>query len=155
AMLSPAWLTANKRLYTQIAVPVLNEGLPYRFTEANDHYSGGIAGASDSYAGALWALDFLHWWAAHGARGVDFHNTQWVANDVITPDENGSLMTTPKGYGFKAFDLGGHGRVQPLTLSNPNNLNLTSYAVRGPEDLFITVINKDHGAGARKANVTI
>ena len=54
-------------------------GLPYRFTEANDHYSGGAKDASDTFAGALWALDFLHWWMAHTAlSGVDFHNTQWV-----------------------------------------------------------------------------
>jgi Glycosyl hydrolase family 79 C-terminal beta domain len=155
AMLSPAWLAANERLYTSMAVPVLQEGLPYRFTEASDHFSGGIPGASDTYAGALWALDFLHWWAAHGTRGVDFHNTHWVANDVITPGEDGRLTINPKGYGFKAFDLGGHGSLQPLTLSNPDGLNLTAYAVRGRGGLFVTLINKEHGVGAREANVTL
>ena len=154
-MLSPAWLAANERLYTRMAVPVLEEGLPYRFTEANDHFSGGIPGASDTYAGALWALDFLHWWAAHGTRGVDFHNTHWVANDVITLDADGRLTINPKGYGFTAFELGSHGSLQPLALSNPDGLNLTAYAVRGQGGLFVTLINKEHGAGAREANVTL
>ena len=104
-MLSPAWLRNYEHLHKKMAEPVLSEGLPFRFTEANDHYSGGIPDASDTFAGALWALDFLHWWAAHDARGVDFHNTQWVVSDVITPDTNGGFKMNPKGYGLKAFDL--------------------------------------------------
>jgi hypothetical protein len=155
AMLSPAWLAADEKLYSRVAVPVLKEGFPYRFTEANDHFSGGIPGASDTFAGALWALDFLHWWAAHDTRGVDFHNTQWVANDVITPDANGGLTINPKGYGIKAFELGMHGSVQALTVSNPDGVNLTAYAVRGPRGLFVTLINKEHGSGAREAKVTM
>jgi hypothetical protein len=154
-MLSPRWLSANQRLYDRMAAPVMADGLPYRFTEANDHYSGGVPGASDTFAGALWALDFLHWWAAHGARGVDFHNTQWVVNDVITLDSNHRLMANPKGYGLKAFELGSHGYVEPLTISNPDGLNLTAYAVGGPKLQVVTLINKEHGPGAREAKVTI
>jgi hypothetical protein len=155
AMLSPAWIAANQRLYDKMAAPVLADGLPYRFTEASDHFSGGIPDASDTFAGALWTLDFLHWWAAHDARGVDFHNTQWVVNDVITRDPARGLLVNPKGYGIKAFDLGSHGRIEALEISNPDGINLTAYAVRGARDHFVTLINKEHGAGARLANVTV
>ncbi len=138
-----------------MAAPVLSDGLPFRFTEANDHYSGGIPGASDTFAGALWALDFLHWWAAHDAKGVDFHNTQWVVSDIIAPDANGQLKTNPKGYGLKAFDLGGHGSIEPVAISNPEKVNLTAYTVRDAGKLFVTIINKEHGANARGADLTI
>jgi hypothetical protein len=154
-MLSPDWIKSYQKLYDQMAAPVLSNGLPFRFTEANDHYSGGIPGASDTFTGALWALDFLHWWAAHDARGVDFHNTQWVVSDVITPDEQGRLKINPKGYGLKAFDISSHGSMMPVAISNPAGVNLTAYAVRGAGNIFVTIINKDHGAGARAANVTI
>src|ERR1035437_4437551 len=154
-MLSPDWITANEKLYSKMAAPVLADGLPYRFTEANDHDSGGVADASNGFAGALWAFDFLHWWAAHGARGVDFHNTQWVANDVITLDSNRRVMANPKGYGLKAFELGGYGTIEPVTLSNPDELNLTAYAVRGAGEHFVTLINKEHGSGAHEANVSL
>jgi hypothetical protein len=154
-MLSSSWVTANARLYTKMAAPVLADGFAYRFTEANDHYSGGVPGASDTFAGALWALDFLHWWAAHGTVGVNFHNTQWVVNDVITLDSNRRLMVNPKGYGLKAFDLGGHGSPETVTVSNPDGINLTAYAVRGAGDHFVTLINKEHGSSAREANVTL
>lgn len=154
-ILSPKWIASIQRLYEQVAVPVFAEGLPFRFTEANDHYSGGVPNASDTFAGGLWALDFLHWWAAHGACGVNFHNTQWVVNDIITPDVNGRLAITPKGYGIRAFDLGSHGRLESVTVSNPDGLNLTAYAVRGAGEHWVTIINKEHGSGAREAKVTI
>ncbi len=149
-MLSPDWLKGNQKLYEKMAVPVMSEGLPYCFTEANDHYTGGVKGASDTFAGALWALDFLHWWAAHQARCVDFHNTTWVASDVIAPDADGRLQTNPKGYGLKAFDLGAHGNSAPVTISNPDAVNLTAYAFRDSGNLFVTLINKDHGPAAAR-----
>ncbi len=155
AMLSPDGVTGYQNLYDKMAAPVLSSGLPFRFTEANDHYSGGVPGASDTFAGALWALEFLHWWAAHEAVGVDFHNTEWVVNDVIAHDSKGRLAINPKGYGLKAFDLGGHGSVTPVTISNPDGVKLTAYAVRGGGNLFVTILNKEHGAGARGADLTI
>src|SRR5262249_25092375 len=95
-----------------------------------------------------------HWWAAHGAIGVNFHNTQWVVNDVITPDASGQLTINPKGYGFKAFELGSHGRAQPVTLVNFDKLNLTAYAVGERGRIVGTIINKEYGPDAREANVT-
>ncbi|MGH7978283.1 MAG: hypothetical protein ACREE6_02825, partial [Limisphaerales bacterium] len=73
AALSPGWDTlTNQTLYNAIGPAILGEGLHYRFTEAND-ITGGIDGASDAFAAALWALDFMHWWAAHGISGINFH----------------------------------------------------------------------------------
>ncbi len=154
-ILSTNWTNSNENMYRKVASPVMTMGLAFRFTEANDHYSGGVRDASNTFAGALWALDFLHWWAAQGAVGVDFHNTQWVVNDVITPDENNHITTNPKGYGFAAFNLSGRGRPEPLTLSNSDNVNLTAYAVRDGQQLVVTLINKEHGTGARAARVTL
>ena len=154
-MLSQDWLSSNQRLYDKMASPVLAMGLPYRFTEANDHYSGGIPNSSDTFAGALWALDFLNWWAAHGTSGVDFHNTQWVANDVITTNQNDRFRVTPKGYALKAFNLTCQGRPETAGVSNPDRLNLTVYVVRADGHRFVTVINKEHGSSARDALVEL
>jgi hypothetical protein len=151
AMLSAEWLTNYGALHRKIAAI----GNPFRFTEANDHYSGGIPDASDTFAGALWALDFLHWWAAHGARGVDFHNTQWVVSDVVTPTSDGRFKINPKGYGLKAFDLGSHGRAQAVKLSQTQPVSLTAYAVAGTDATWVTVINKEHGTNAAPVDVAI
>lgn len=169
-MLSPEWVqgtaagsqprgttyTPYPWFYESHLAPVLAAGVRYRLTEAND-YLGGVPGASNAFASALWALDFLHWWAAHGAGGVNFHNKQWLITDTIVPDPaaRGRYATTPKGYGIKAFTLGSKGQVRPVTMGNPGGINLTAYCAGGGGEDYVTIINKTHGAEARDAAVMI
>jgi hypothetical protein len=139
-------------VYAHIVAPVASRGVPYRMTEANDCLHG-VPGASNGYAAALWALDYMHWWAAHGLAGVNFHNNPWIPTDTIVPNPNPcpptgcrNYIVTPKAYGMKAFDLGGHGYVEPVTISSPNKMNLTAYAVGDARDLYVTIINKTHNS---------
>jgi hypothetical protein len=131
-------------------------GLRFRLTESND-YLGGVPEASNAFASALWALDHLHWWAAHGAAGVNFHNRRGLCTATIVPDPAGGAgyAINPKGYGIKAFTLGSAGRVRPVQIQNPDGINLTAYCVGGAGTDYVTVINKAHGAGAPDAAVTI
>ena len=145
------WLHANN------LAPVVQAGLRYRLTESND-YLVGVPGASDAYASALWALDHLHWWAANGCAGVNFHNKQWLYTDTIVPNPAGpgqGYVINPKGYGIKAFTLGSAGQVKPTQIQNPNGINLTAYCVGAAGDDYVTIINKAHGANAPDAAVTI
>jgi len=143
-------------LYRNNLAAVRATGLGYRMTEAND-YLGGVAGASNAFASALWSLDYLHWWAARGAAGVNFHNKQWLLTDTIIPDPaaHGGYKITPKGYGIKAFTLGSAGRVKPIRTAKPDGLNLTAYCVGTAEDDYVTIINKTYGHDAADAEVTI
>ncbi|HVC90265.1 MAG TPA: hypothetical protein VND66_06550 [Acidobacteriaceae bacterium] len=157
----PETYTPYPWLYRHNLEPVLKDGVPYRMTEAND-VLGGVQGASNAYAAALWALDYMHWWAAHGMAGVNFHNNPWIGTDTIVPSPNpcpttgcGNYHTTPKGYGMKAFDLGGHGYVEPIAISNPNNVNVTAYAVGDARDLYVTVINKTHNSTNDSADAVV
>jgi hypothetical protein len=155
AMLSKEWVTVEyPALYDHVLAPVAADGLPFRLTESNDRV-GGVDGASNAFASALWALDYMHWWAAHGCVGVNFHNNEWLKTDTVFLDTNGNYQLNPKAYGIKAFDLGSHGNVAAVAISNPDGINLTAYAVRSATNLCVTVINKEHNAGARSANVTI
>ena len=149
-------------LYASNMAPVVADAMPYRLTELNDYLTG-VNGASNGFAAGLWALDAMHWWAEHGAGGVNFHNKQWIFTDTIVPSPNpcvitcGNFQTTAKGYGIKAFSLGGHGYVEPVILSNTSNINLTAYAVGDAHDVFVTIINKTHTSthDATDAEVTI
>lgn len=124
-MLSADWIGRNEKRFETATVPVLKQGCAYRLTEANDHYSGGVIDASDTFAGALWALDFLHWWSERPVAGVDFHNTQWVPNDVLTRDRSSAeLRINPKAYGLRAFEIGGHGSPEKISVANGRGLNL-------------------------------
>jgi hypothetical protein len=155
AMLSPDWDRVNyPALYKNVLSTVAVDGLPFRMTECND-CTGGVNGASNAFASALWALDYMHWWAAHGCAGVNFHNKEWLVTDTVFLDRKGKCRINPKAYGIKAFDLGGYGNVDPVAISNPKKINLTAYAVCNAKNLFVTIINKEHGRHGRSANVTI
>jgi hypothetical protein len=144
------WLHENN------LAPVAAAGLRYRLTESND-YLVGVPGASNAFASALWALDHLHWWAAHGAAGVNFHNRRglWTATIVPDPAGSGGYVINPKGYGIKAFTLGSAGQVKPTQVQNPGGINVTAYCVGGAGEDYVTIINKAHGAAPADAAVTI
>jgi hypothetical protein len=170
-MLSPEWVNGTAIgtqparttyapypwLYTNHLAAVVAAGLRYRLTESND-YLGGIHGASDAFASALWTLDYLHWWAAHAAAGVNFHNKQWLYTDTIVPDPAAAgarYTVTPKGYGIKAFTLASAGQVKPVAIENADRINLTAYCIGGTGEDYVTIINKTHGARAADAAVTV
>ena len=146
AMLSADWVSVNyPALHDQVLGHVADLGLPYRMTECND-YVGGVKGASDAFASALWALDYMHWWAAHGCAGVNFHNRRGTLTDTIYWDSPGHFWIGPKAYGLKAFDLGSRGcALTSITWSNPAAANVTGYAVGDSTNLTVTIINKTHG----------
>lgn len=151
--------------FANVFVPaIVSNGLPYRLEEANSFYDGGAKDVSDTFASALWALDYLWWWAAHGANGINFHTGDTVAaRDENAPCRYATFWTSPQGYNIhpigdaeKIFALGAQGRLVPATMTNPDNLNLSIYAaLSGKKTICVTLINREHGSGARAANVTL
>jgi Glycosyl hydrolase family 79 C-terminal beta domain len=155
ALLSRAWMEFYDRLYVSFAAPALAGGLPYRLEETNN-FTGGAKDATDTFAASLWALDYLHWWAAHGASGINFHNRRWILNTTIYPVKNeedgldSGYLLHPIAYGIKAFVLGSHGAPLPVAVANPDAVNVNVYAIRDGRDVYVTVINKkDPGTPAR------
>jgi len=139
-------------------------GVPFRLEEVNNYFNGGAENVSSTFAAALWGLDFSYWWAAHGAAGVNFHTGDKVAaGSNLHPSKYTAYFTAadgylirPLGYGLKAFDLGCHGRLLPVSISNPHDLNLSAYGVLGDDkNIYVTIINKEHGATARSAEATL
>lgn len=163
-MLSNRFLQTYQKLFDGFVPFAVSNGLPYRLEEANSFYNAGAAGVSDTFASALWSLDFMCWWAEHGAAGVNFHTGDQVAAGPILRPANYAVFlsctngyrTRPVGYGLKAFNLMAGGSVLPMTITNPRGVNLSAYAVLGTNDsVFVTLINKEHGAGAKNLKVQI
>ena len=163
-MLSEDFIRAYQKLYDSFVPMALSNGLPYRLEEVNNYFNGGAKNVSDTFASALWGLDFMYWWASHDAAGLNFHTGDRVAaGSTLQPSKYTAFFSTtngyiirPLGYGIKAFDLGSHGKIVPMKISNPENLNLAAYAVLGDDQaLYLTIINKGHGATAREANISI
>lgn len=155
AMLSDEWVT-NKYpgLYDHALRAAVKADLPFRLTESDD-YVHGVTNASDAYVSALWALDYTHWWAAHGAAGVNFQNTEWLRTDTFYRDAGGAYQIHPKAYGLRAFDEANHGSIMPVAIKNADKLHVTAYTIGNTSNLYVTVINKEHGPGARDASVTV
>ncbi|HEV2436092.1 MAG TPA: hypothetical protein VG077_08830 [Verrucomicrobiae bacterium] len=162
-MLSDNFVKSYETLYNGFVPAALSDGLPYRLEEANNYFNGGAKGVSDTFAAALWGLDFMHWWAEHGAKGVNFHTGDFVsANYRLEPAKYTAFFSTrngyvsrPLAYGIKAFDLSGHGRVVRVELSSGSS-RLAAYAVLGNDnDLYVTLINQEHGADAQTLTVAV
>jgi len=167
-LLSPAMADHYSKFAANFVPVVTGNHLAYRFEEANSLYDGGALDASDSFASALWALNYQWWWAAHGMSGMNFHTGDKVAaRDMNKPCRYASFWTVtngynvhPIGYGEKMFSLGSHGQLLPLRITSEDfpprqiNLNLAAYAVLASDKSFyITLINQTHGDTA--TNVTV
>jgi hypothetical protein len=122
--------------------------VPWRMSETNSFYGGGKAGVSDSFAAALWALDYLFVLAAYGCSGVNLEtgvNHLGVVSKYtpIGDDLAGHYSAAPEYYGLLAFAQAAKGEQIALTCDT-GGINLTAYATRQETGvLTLTVINKD------------
>ena len=163
--LSPTMENNYAKFAANFVPAVISNGLAFRFEEANSFYDGGALDASDTFASALWALDYQWWWAAHGMGGINFHTGDKVAaRDENKPCRYASFWTTtngynihPIGYAEKMFSLGSRGKMIPVKISHAEtNLNFAAYAVLGADKIFyVTLINKSHGATATNLSVAL
>ena len=163
-ILSPAIDDHYKTFSANFVPAILSNSLPYRLEEANSYYDGGALDVSDTFASALWALDYQWWWASHGASGINFHTGDKVAaRDENKPCRYAVFWTSPEGYnvhpigyGLKMFSLGAHGSLLPVTAENPENLNLAVYATaRDNYAIRVTLINREHGSSSRAAIIKL
>jgi hypothetical protein len=134
----------------------------FRFTEFNPNVAHGDTNATENtFGSALFALDGLHWWAQNGCSSIHFHSGLGGFHGAFYFDSNDNLQAYPLLYGCKAFDLGGHGKVVPITnVTGTDSVNLTAYSV-GQYDssgtctnLFVTIINKSMSTWAADAAVS-
>ena len=155
-MLSPTWLSSKySSYYNTVGITALADGFPYRLTEANSYTGGNVLGGSNGFASALWILDFMYWWASHGCSGIGVHTGLANYNGIVYTDSYGNWQVYPIAYGIKAFEVGAQGSLDSIAMSNPNGLNLTAYATGNSDSLYVTVINKEHGTGAKDAEMAI
>jgi hypothetical protein len=116
--------------------------IPYRMAETNSYCGGGLAGASDTFGSALWAIDFLFAIAKHGGHGANFHTRSPNVSSVLL-DENGTITAVrPIYYGLLLFSLAGTGTVLQ-TSQDAHGLNVTAYALQtSAHQLELFVLDK-------------
>ena len=165
-MLSPEWHKKYTELYSGFGSELGKEGFSYRIDETNSYYMGGAPGASNSMAGAIWALDYLYWWAEHGAAGINFHTGSTLPyKKGLIPNNatrkpgfyaafwnlpSGGYATQAVGYGIKAFDLGCHGKLFKVEVSSEGMAQVSAHAVLADDgSIYLTILNKEIGTAPR------
>jgi hypothetical protein len=122
--------------------------VPWRMCETASFSGGGKAGVSDTFAAALWVLDYLFVLASYGCSGVNMEtgvNHLGVVSKYtpISDDLAGHHGAAPEYYGLLAFALAAKGE-QIAVACDPGGINLTAYAARERSGATtLTVINKD------------
>jgi hypothetical protein len=150
ALLSPATDAKEAHMLRQVTDAARPLGLPVRLGETNSVSCGGQAGVSDTYAAALWGLDYMLLMAEGGAAGVNFHTGVGSCNGYVVmcatsaPNLAANILTPrPLYYGMLMFHLVGVGQMLPTTVA-AGSANVTAYAVRGPDaKTRVVVIDKD------------
>lgn len=126
-------------------------GVPYRICETNSCYGGGKPGVSDTFAAALWGLDYLFAMATANCAGA---NLETGVNQLgfvspyspIADDNASSPVAKPLYYGMLAFAQAGRGTRVGMggTYDESFVPNLTRYAVKDPAGrVVVTLINKE------------
>jgi hypothetical protein len=122
--------------------------IPYRICETNSCFGGGKLGVSDTFASALWGLDFLFTLAAGNSAGA---NLQTGVNHLgfissyspIGEDERGNYIAKPFYYGMLAFTQASRGTKVAVEYEQ-SGMNLKAYGVKDAAGrLFVTMINKE------------
>lgn len=125
--------------------------VPYRICETNSFSGGGRPGVSDTFAAALWALDYLCVLAWHGAAGVNMetgvNQLDFISSySPIADDERGHYTAAPEYYGMLAFAEGCRGE-RVTAQYDPGAIDLTVYAtVDTMGESTAVIVNKDVSA---------
>lgn len=123
-------------------VSQISGGMPFRVAETNSISGGGVAGVSNSYASALWAIDHIMTSVEGGATGVNFQ----AGGAAYTPyNETKGPVTHifPEYYGMLFVALAGSGNLLDTKIT-ANDLNASAYTVRRADgSLSLIIVNKD------------
>lgn len=129
-------------------------GKPWRMCETASFSGGGKQGVSDTFASALWALDYLFVLAEHGCAGVNMetgvNHLGWISHYTpIRDDLNGHYQAAPEYDGLFTFAFMADGELLPVDCQ-PGGINLTAHAVYGTrsvnstdKEIRVALINKD------------
>ncbi len=130
-----------------------SSGVPYRICETNSFSGGGRPGVSDTFAAALWALDYLCVLAWHGASGVNMetgiNQLDFISSySPIGDDQHGHYHAAPEYYGMLAFAEACHGERIAVSY-DAGAANLTAYATLNANGTAtLVIVNKDEGTDA-------
>jgi hypothetical protein len=149
---NPALTTELDKLVAAAASAKIANGA--RLSECNSFYNGGAPNVSDSFASALWVIDFAFQVAAAGMNGINLHGGgNGAGYTPIANDGAGTIVgVRPEYYGVALFTMAAHGALRTTT-TMPTGLAFTAHAVDATDgSTAIVLVNKD---AAQTLHVTL
>ena len=124
-LLSPALAAEEAATFAQAATDAETADAQLWMTETQSACGGGAQGVSDSYATALWVVDYLLTGAEHGVNGMNFHGGFNIGCESYTPlcqVGTNEYSARPIYYGMLFTHLLGAGHLLPVTVSSARNV---------------------------------
>jgi hypothetical protein len=136
--------------------------IPLRLDEANNVSCGGVAGVSDTFASALWAVGYMARTMSMGVSGINFHDLPancegYAPVCAPTPEDlaTGALVAQPEWYALllaKAL-IGDRALSTAWSLPGRPNVDVTTSLAR--DGSLHAVIVDDDPPGARGTAVSL
>ena len=157
-LLSPAATARIAAVVAPLVTAVHARGASLRVGETNSVSCGGAAGVSDTFASALWSLDYLFHLAQVGVDGANFHtfvkayyrpfyfthaHGRWRAN------------VAPLYYGLLAFTQAAPAGARLLNVSAPSDPTLRVWATRAPDHRVRVVLINTSAERSRQVVLTL
>jgi hypothetical protein len=130
-LLSRATATVEAATLATAEAAARTAGVPFRLDETNSASCSGIKGISDTYASALWAIDFLLLGAQQGVAGMNFHGSLTGSCQRYTPlclVSGHEYQAEPVFYGMAFTHLLGTGTLIPVSMGKDSGL--AGHAIR-------------------------
>ena len=154
ALLGPSAIAPPVARMAQLAAVAAAHGSTFRVSEINSANCGGVHGASDALASALWGADMLFSLADAGVRGVNFHTFTgafYAPVDFGLHKGHFAGFVRPLFYAMLLFNRATpHGaRLLPVG-PNPPTAPLKTWATLDPKGTRrVVVINKSPAKSRR------
>jgi len=152
-LLSSASATGGPQAVASAVTIAHNAGLPFRMGELNSLYNGGLAGVSNAFGSALWALDTMFEYWSVGADGVNWQVGSYSGNAynpfaITTSTSSGkttyAVTVNPLYYGLLLFQKATANRAYLLPVSLSTSANMKVWATVDTSGVArILVLNKD------------
>jgi hypothetical protein len=141
-LLSRATASAESATVASVASSAGAAGTPFVIGETNSASCSGLPGLSNTYAAALWAVDWVLLAAEKGATGIYFHGVLTTACNSYTPvckTGTGTYVAEPVYYGLLFAHLLGTGQMLRTTVTT--TADIAAHAVTSGGKASVVVEN--------------
>ena len=158
-LLAEETMYESRKRITLAAETAVAAGAELQLDQVTSVQCNGQDGVSNTFASAVWGVDYALSMVASGASRVNFHNASGAYYDPVVSSEQEtspgqwsySTRVLPLYYGMLLASRAAGGRLVPARVTD-GELALSVHAVRAPDGaVLVYLVNRDLEAGGQVA----